>query len=237
MKQEKNQSHHKIVYLVIILGLLFLISILALICIYLYQAKETTTNLLFLFYKKSDMLKTYKEGHDQFLKKGLFIFKKYNCKFTNEEQIDILSLAYELSEETRISPMLFLAQAYEESGFNQKAVGMHGERSFLQFMPSTWRRLSGHDNFLYIDDKLLVTRMYFKLMRDNQRIIEADNPVDVKQELLLAYNCGIDYVLRNVNDSKDFNIIKNWTYKSKNLKYYPDKIIERFNEFNNLKVE
>jgi hypothetical protein len=243
MKKQDPQSHHKIVYLCIMIVMALIIAILIVFIIFLLrlniEQNESFMKSYYNFdqYRKSNLVLSYQERKENYIKKALYIFKIKEAKFEEEDQIKISSLAFELSEETGMSPILFLAMGFGESEFNNEAIGGHGEKSFLQFMRQTWKGLTGYDNHEGCDDLLLVTRMWFRMMQQNKRELEKQTHKNLNERLLLAYNCNSEMIIKHVIDRDDIKSIKQAVYIRKEKEYYPDKIMKIYNEFNNLKVE
>ena len=76
MKQQQNISHHKLVYLTIIIGLLIVIGILSFLLFY-YMDINTKQNKSFIKsfynfdqYRNSNMILTYEKRKEAFIKKA-----------------------------------------------------------------------------------------------------------------------------------------------------------------------
>lgn len=243
MKKQENHSHHKIVYLCIMIVMSLIIAILIIVIISLQRINirqnESFIKSYYIFdqHRNSKMVLSRRERKENYEKKAMYIFRIKKAKFKEEDQIAISSLAFELSEETGISPILFLAMAYGESGFDNDIPGKHGEKSFMQFMRGTWKQLTGYNNHEGYDNLLLVTRMWFRMMHENKRDLEKQTYENLNERLLLAYNCNAEMIIKHVRDKDDINAIKKSVYERRGLEYYPDKIMKIYNEFLNIKVE
>jgi hypothetical protein len=159
-----------------------------------------------------------------FILKSVFIIKKHSKYLTDQEIYNISNTAWEEAFKYRLNPNILLASGFVESGFNNHYIGLKGEKTYLQFMPTTYNEISGEE---LTDDKVKdvveITKQYFKLMAlytftfyDNEKVF-------------IAYNCG--HKIFNYFD--DIEKIKMFVYDNKNLSYYPERIKNKYIEYIN----
>lgn len=113
---------------------------------------------------------------------------------------DILELARKHGQRYNVDPLLILAIARVESGFNANAVSSSGAMGLTQILPDTYTNtiknhiLSGDDpNVLFDPDVSVKACSYY--------LYYLQKKVDGLPEILAAYNYGITNVLNMLNDT------------------------------------
>lgn len=222
------------------LFLIVIICVFAIIYLINQNNLEIKTFYKFNNFKETEIYITPEKKKENYIKKAIFIFKKYKAKFTSDEQLLIANTSYDLSQETHISPYLLLAVGYEETKFNNDCVGIYGEITYLQYMPGTWRELTSQ----YLGNEknvVYVTKIWYNIMENNLSDLSYINNItgykdDLTERLLLSYNCGLN-IMKTVKNKEDFKNLKKFIYLNKGIMPYDQKVLKRYNEFINLQVE
>jgi len=161
---------------------------------------------------------------EEFFLKTCLIAKEGNYRFPKEAIMIIAETAWQQSEFYHMpqSRDLFLACVTIETKFNNHAVGSNGERTFVQFMPETYEGITGEE---LTEEKIQnlkhITEQWFKLIA-LYTFTYYDN-----EKVFIAYNCG-EKLLSYFRTTKE---IKQWVYLNRDLEYYPEKVLRKYEEF------
>ena len=178
-------------------------------------------------YTSNNIIRTYQEKKEFEIKKGLIVFKNAQCKWQIEKQLEILNLAFELSEQYHVSYELYLATGYNESRFNNNAIGPANEITYLQFMRGRWETaISG---YWYQDcekDLSFVTKIWFRYMSNIIKDLCLISQENIDERTFLAYNCGHE-IFRYIITKDEIDSLKQLCYISKGRIPYSDNIRTR----------
>lgn len=79
--------------------------------------------------------------------------------------VSVIQAAHWAAKITGVSPNLLIAVAWQESGFNRKAVSPKGAMGLMQFMPGTWQ-VYGKGSPFNIKDAMLAGAKYLRSLAD-----------------------------------------------------------------------
>lgn len=151
--------------------------------------------------------------------KAALIIKGMSRSLTNSDIRIIVETAWDQSEVYYLPADLILASASIETGFNHDYVGKDGEKSLVQFMPATYRDITGQElTDERIRDNKHIVEQYYKLMA-----LYIYTFYDI-EKAFAAYNCGYR-LLRVIPEMDRF---KNIVYIRKGMPVYSDRLIKEY---------
>lgn len=223
----KKRRKYNFKRLIVIFLISMIISGFSSLCYFLTNRIKTSEERAIKIYEK------IQGERINYISKGIMkIEKSKYCSMTSARKIECLNIIFNKSLEYRnkyyLEPSFALFHVDQESGFNEKAIGQHNEKTIFQYHPLKIKEaclIYKIDEETFLNDLEKQIDFYYVLMTDYLKCYNGN-----LDKALLTYNCG-EGVIERFNNDVDY--LKKVVYieNEKNpRKPYSDIIIEKYNK-------